>query len=428
MKHRIMGGVVWIVCSTLGLALAACGSDDSNAPTDLSTADTTGEEPDLAPVPPECTPQFAQRCQNGAMYWVDGCGQVQQQISACDCGCAAGNAACLTCNCTPDCTGKSCGDDGCGGQCQPGCGAGTSCDAGTFQCIGCSPSCDGKQCGDDGCGGTCAPGCTQPATCDEGLGQCVSPCIPDCSGRQCGDNGCGGSCGSCGGGMSCNAATYQCEGSCQPSCVGKYCGDDGCGGSCGGCAEKMACNTNSMCEATCTPNCAGKVCGSDDCIGQCGPGCADGSTCSEDGTQCVVTCGNGVQDPGEQCEPAFMPASLPCSGVLMHGEAQVTCDANCRLDFQGCTCSGGGDCGIPLGGGGCLFCAVQTVCRDLVEECMADSACNGWLQCLGNCPSTGCADICDDYYASEKPKYDAVRRCIYCACGEECQFPAVNCL
>jgi formylglycine-generating enzyme required for sulfatase activity len=56
----------------------------------------------------------------------------------------------------------------------------------------CTPNCDGKDCGDDGCGGSCG-GCTK---CGEKClqGECLyAPCI----GRECGPDGCGGLCGEC---------------------------------------------------------------------------------------------------------------------------------------------------------------------------------------------------------------------------------------
>ena len=74
----------------------------------------------------------------------------------------------------------------------------------------CTPDCDGKECGDDGCGGTCAPGCSGNDTCDAGV--CV--CIPDCDGKDCGDDGCGGSCGTCSGDDTCEA------GVCTPPSTG----------------------------------------------------------------------------------------------------------------------------------------------------------------------------------------------------------------
>jgi hypothetical protein len=72
--------------------------------------------------------------------------------------------------CTPQCSGKQCGSDGCGGSCGT-CGSGASCDA-SGQCVSCTPQCSGKQCGPDGCGGSCGD-CTSDNTCDAS-GQCVS--------------------------------------------------------------------------------------------------------------------------------------------------------------------------------------------------------------------------------------------------------------
>ena len=86
----------------------------------------------------------------------------------------------------------SCGDGACmGGRCE----------------VSCTPSCSGRTCGDDGCGGSCG-------TCGSGYfcssGTCVSSCTPSCSFRYCGDDGCGGSCGTCGTGYTCSS------GSCVP--------------------------------------------------------------------------------------------------------------------------------------------------------------------------------------------------------------------
>ena len=60
------------------------------------------------------------------------------------------------------------------------------------QCV-CQPNCMGKFCGDNGCGGSCGD-CAEPLSCVSG--QCI--CEPDCTGKTCGDDGCGGSCGVCG--------------------------------------------------------------------------------------------------------------------------------------------------------------------------------------------------------------------------------------
>jgi len=114
--------------------------------------------------------------------------------------------------CTPDCIGKQCGDNGCGGSCGRCSSAGEICPGGV--CVsgsgsvspvgntppGCIPNCAGKQCGDNGCGGSCGD-CTQGYVCADNL--CALKCTPNCEGKQCGTNGCAGSCGVCEPGYSC---------------------------------------------------------------------------------------------------------------------------------------------------------------------------------------------------------------------------------
>lgn len=163
----------------------------------------------------------------------DGCGG--------ECPCPTGfqcqNGACINPNCTPDCTGKVCGDDGCGGSCG-GCPTNYTCKSG--QCIApnCTPNCTGKKCGDDGCGGSCGT-CATGSACQNGL--CIT-CNPDCTGKKCGDDGCGGSCGTCPTGQKCSNGV--CASTCIPNCKGMTCGDDGCGGSCGTCSSTQKCVNN----------------------------------------------------------------------------------------------------------------------------------------------------------------------------------------
>ena len=70
----------------------------------------------------------------------------------------------------------------------------------------CTPDCNGKACGDDGCGGSCGS-CAGAELCN-GLGTCYDPnqCTPDCAGKECGDDGCGGGCGSCTAPATCGGA------------------------------------------------------------------------------------------------------------------------------------------------------------------------------------------------------------------------------
>jgi hypothetical protein len=109
-----------------------------------------------------------------------------------------------TTTCTPACTGKTCGSDGCGGTCGT-CATGTTCNSGgTCSTTTCTPACTGKTCGSDGCGGTCGT-CATGSTCNSG-GTCTSTCTPSCSGKTCGSDGCGGTCGSCSAGSTCSTA------------------------------------------------------------------------------------------------------------------------------------------------------------------------------------------------------------------------------
>jgi Cys-rich repeat protein len=217
----------------------------------------------------------------------DGCGGT--------CECDLPNDQCQNgvCVCSPSCAGKECGDDGCGGSCPDTCGSlehcedyqcvcdyvdclgtccpdGDVCNLGTGQC--CTPQCSGKECGPDGCGHTCGS-CLSNEVCQDGT--CV--CVPDCAGKECGDDGCGGSCpDTCSFGQVCH--DYQC---CTPQCPGE-CGDDGCGGSCGSCGTNESCNEFGWCE-----------CAYEECGGTC---CPAGDKCYQDAC-CTPACGGGLFEP-----------------------------------------------------------------------------------------------------------------------------------
>jgi hypothetical protein len=98
---------------------------------------------------------------------------------------------------SPCCEGRECGPFGYdGGSCGQ-CAANSLClFNGQCQCV---MDCTGKQCGDDGCGGSC--GTCDGGTCTNGFCNCT----PDCTGKVCGSDGCGGSCGTCVNGQ-CTAA------------------------------------------------------------------------------------------------------------------------------------------------------------------------------------------------------------------------------
>ncbi len=114
--------------------------------------------------------------------------------------------------------GVNCGitSDNCGGYVYCGtCASGYSCSSN--QCVAsCTPNCSGKACGSDGCGGSCGT-CASGYSCNTS-GQCVASCVPSCSGKACGSDGCGGSCGTCASGYSCNTSG-QCVAGCTNECT-----------------------------------------------------------------------------------------------------------------------------------------------------------------------------------------------------------------
>ncbi|MBN1770637.1 MAG: hypothetical protein JXB32_05200 [Deltaproteobacteria bacterium] len=156
----------------------------------------------------------------------------------CGHACAAGEV-CNEGACASTCTGGLTNCDGacvdlttdpnhCG-DCTTICSRSEECVAGHCVCV---PDCAGRACGDDGCGGSCGT-CPAGTSCSD-AGRCV--CVPDCAGRACGDDGCGGSCGACGTGFVCTPA-----GTC--SCPGTLCGT-----AC--CATGEVCLSGACCDAT----------------------------------------------------------------------------------------------------------------------------------------------------------------------------------
>jgi hypothetical protein len=306
----------------------------------------------------------------------DGCGG--------SCGsCASGltcapDGQCIQARCTPSCEGAACGPDGCGGVCGA-CSQALVCT--TARACVCQPQCSGRVCGPDGCGGVCGA-CAAGSTCAQD-GKCV--CVPSCSGKICGDNGCGGSCGSCAPGDSCLSGT-QCE--CVPSCGNRACGPNGCGGTCGsGCNAQQYCDSKQgICKGgSCTPSCTGKVCGDNGCGGSCGPGCAPGQYCTSAG-QCACvpscvgkscgddgcggscgSCANGLSCTSGQCGCTASCAGRVCGSDGCGGSCGPGCPStqSCNASGQcGCTpsCSGkscgddgcGGSCGTCTGGASCV--------------------------------------------------------------------------
>jgi hypothetical protein len=77
----------------------------------------------------------------------------------------------------------------------------------------CAPECPGKECGGDGCGGVCGKCPTATPFCQDG--QCAIDCTTNCEGRLCGPDGCGGSCGGCADADSCISGQCQSISPCE---------------------------------------------------------------------------------------------------------------------------------------------------------------------------------------------------------------------
>ncbi|GEM_PF-5055547 len=128
----------------------------------------------------------------------------------------------------------------------------------------CIPECEGRECGPDGCGGECGTcwnpcrPCGQPPGGEEYLpcsenGKCPMVCCPNCcDGRQCGSDGCGGVCGVCPQGELCGSDAQCYPESCVPQCDGKECGPDGCGSFCGFCPNG-GCSPYGVCPGNYVP-------------------------------------------------------------------------------------------------------------------------------------------------------------------------------
>ena len=168
---------------------------------------------------------------------------------------------------------------------------------------GCSPNCSGKECGSDGCGDECGV-CDAGETCVTGQCKEDGPCEPKCDGKVCGDDSCGGVCGLCSAGEVCNAGQCQDDGPCQPKCDGKECGDDSCGGVCGLCGTDEACVAGECQSVVCEPDCDDKECGEDGCEGTCGE-CGDGEECEA---------GLCQEDTGGETGDLTVTAISPTSG------------------------------------------------------------------------------------------------------------------
>jgi len=207
----------------------------------------------------DCVCMVLPSCCDQGGIWDEAC------VVACrDCG--------APCPCTPNCKGRECGPDGCGGVCGK-CSEGKSCQNG--HCVGYYPErCSGPN---EPSAPTCYPGLDEKGCCDAASRAVF--CGPD-GALYCVDCG-GGVCGLKDGELACVEGKESTEalctgGPCVPACHGKECGPDGCGGVCGVCKEGAVCEDG---RCRCNASCKDKECGpAAPCGGTCGY-CKGGKVC-----------------------------------------------------------------------------------------------------------------------------------------------------
>ena len=323
-----------------------------------------------------------------------------------------------TCGCAPACEGKQCGQDGCGGSCGT-CAEATYCDfdglcaceTGGVECediccnssqvcavgVCCTPNCTGKECGDDGCGGTCGS-CEEADMC--AAGSCV-PIFQDSDDDGDPD------------GTDCSPSDPTIHHGAIESCNNE---DDDCDGQTDEGAS-AACTVWEIClvgECTCVPECVGIACGSDGCGGSCGS-CSVGQFCSNG--QCVVSLqenGNGTltdlvtglhwQEIGSPTQMGWALAASYCEDNTagLPGDGwRLPSISELRSLIRGCE-------GTVVEADSPVVCDVSDECPQYVPPCWLDS-CDG-CQPYGGPSSAGCywdplvgngtSGKCDWYWSS----------------------------
>ncbi len=382
----------------------------------------------------------------------------------CDAGAANGTASsCCTAACRLAPWGTPCSGGLCnaGGACvTPVCGNGVvepseQCDDGTSNGTGefcCTATCQlaasGTACSTGVCTGTdacvptvCGNGIPEPGEqCDAGAANgtpascCTVACQFSTAGTACTGGACNatGTCGPtvCGNGVvepgeDCDAGAENgtvascCTAFCQLAAYGTTCTGGGCDAT-GSCVPTVCGDATVQPAEQCDAGAANGT-GASCCTAAChfaAPGApCTGGLCDAGGLCVPPVCGNGVVEPGEQCD---------ASGA--NGTAAACCTAFCQFTAPGAACTGavcnaGGTCVAPVCGNGavepgeqcdegagngaitsccsaaCQFKTAATSCEDGMF-CNGVDTCDGAGHCNGHSgdPCTGsgeCTDTCN---------------------------------
>ena len=350
-----------------------------------------------------CIPHVDTFCYQGQTYWLDSCDRLENVLEDCECGCRADQYGCRTC-----------GEKEC--EADADCAEGFFCDRSDWLCklLNCVPECAGKCCGSDGCGGTCPDNCPRGEICNPGRCRCEGE-------TECQTND------DCPQGYWCDRTVWSCKPiECIPNCTGKCCGSDGCDGTCpnncpagyecnwNACScESVSCQTNADCRMTqcckrdtCVEmNCGTFECGPDPvCDKECGP-CPAGETCNNG------ACRGGGQlcPPGQDCIDisggGYLGCIIPPNTVPpdnQTGCAQDYCDGN-----FGCHCMNQ-NCSDSVCIENCGTCPADLMCVELIVDslwgCLTPDwqippdapYCDGQIPCQGNaiCYTDGENNFC----------------------------------
>jgi hypothetical protein len=324
--------------------LAAC--DDGSACTRLDQCqggECLGSDPVECPAGDDCHAVGACEAASGL------CPVTVRTGQACDdADPATSNTTCDpdgACTCKPDCTGRVCGDDGCGGACGS-CApttcedlfhhTGRTCQQGLCVYAAAEDCDDGNPCTDDAC--DAAQGCSNADDDSNPCADALACSLTACRAGACVVTGASAGClidGECvsEGGLLAPTGDGSCRACLHASAwdawtvrvAGGAC-DDGDPAS-----VDDACTAGGACVG-CVPQCAGRDCGPDGCGRTCGD-CEDHDPCSQESCSVSQTC----DYVWTVCQAADCQVSSTCDG---HGGCTVVNSAGgvtCASDGNPCT-------------------------------------------------------------------------------------------